>query len=221
MNSLILCLQVATFSGMTLAALRFGKESLTAWLAVLAVGMNLFVLKQITLFGLNVTSSDALAVGYLLGLNLIQEFFGRKVARNMVWISFFASGGFTLLSQMILAYTPNHFDVAHSHFIFVFSPAPRLMIASLASFLLVQFVDLAFFQFLRAKTEGKYLTLRTTTTLIVSQLLDTLVFSFLGLYGLVSSLSDVIIMSLAIKGIVIILTIPFVTLSRRMARVQV
>jgi uncharacterized integral membrane protein (TIGR00697 family) len=221
MNSLLLCLQVATFSGMTLAALRFGKASLTAWLAVLAACMNLFVLKQITLFGLNVTSSDALAVGYLLGLNLIQEFFGRKVARKMVWISFFASGGFILLSQMILAYTPNQFDAGHPHLLFVFSPAPRLMIASLISFLLVQFVDLAFFQFLQTKTQGKYLTLRTTIALILSQLLDTLLFSFLGLYGLVSSLSDVILMSLAIKGIVILLTTPFVAFSRRMARVQV
>lgn len=215
LNPLILCLQVATISSMALIALRLGKESLIAWLSILAVAMNLFVLKQITLFGLNVTASDALAVGYLLGLNLIQEFFGRSLARKTVWVSFFASCGFTILSQMILNYAPNSFDLAHTHFLFIFSPAPRLMLASLASFLIVQLVDLAFFQFLRLKTHGKYLTLRTTAALILSQMLDTLLFSFLGLYGLVASVAHVIIMSLAIKGIIILLSAPFISLSKR------
>lgn len=220
-NPLILCLQVATISGIVLIALRLGKESLTAWLAILVVAMNLFVLKQITLFGLHVTSSDALAVGYLLGLNLIQEFFGRKLARNVIWLSFFASSGFVILSQMMLAYTPNAFDTAQPHFLFIFSPAPRLMVASLASFLLVQLVDLAFFQYLSEKTQGKYLTLRTASALILSQTLDTLIFSFLGLYGLVASLTHVIVMSLAIKGIVILMTAPFIALSKKIAKKHV
>ena len=111
MNSIILVLHVTSVCVLTLFALRFGKELMIAWLSLLAVAMNLFVLKQITLFGLCVTSSDALAVGYLLGLNLIQEFFGGKTARKTVWISLFISASFVLLSQIHLAYTPNHYDL--------------------------------------------------------------------------------------------------------------
>jgi uncharacterized integral membrane protein (TIGR00697 family) len=116
MNSVILALHVAIVCGLSLFALRFGKELLISWLSLLAVAMNLFVLKQITLFGLSVTSSDALGVGYLLGLNLIQEFFGRKTARQTVWISLFIASGFVLLSQIHLAYAPNRYDLAQSHF---------------------------------------------------------------------------------------------------------
>ena len=215
LNLLILTLHVATISALTLFALRFGKELMVAWLCILAVVMNLFVLKQITLFGLSVTSSDALAVGYLLGLNLIQEFFGRAFARKCVWISLFTSCGFVLLSQIHLLYAPNQFDLSQPHFIFLFNPMPRIIFASLFSFLTVQLFDLTFFSFLREKTAGKYLTSRIALALVISQTLDTLLFSYLGLYGIVASLTHIICLSLAVKGVVILLSTPFVSLSKK------
>ena len=216
MNTLILTLHVVTVCGLSLFALRFGKEMMIAWLCMLAVAMNLFVLKQINLFGLSVTASDALAVGYLLGLNLMQEFFGQNIARKTVWISFFVSIGFIVLSQIHLAYAPNLYDCAHPHFSFLFSPMPRIIVASLTSFLVIQFVDLAFFGFLRAKSGGKYLVGRTALALIVSQTLDTLLFTFLGLYGLVANLGHIMLLSMVVKGVVILLATPFVQLSKKM-----
>lgn len=213
MNTVILCLHVATICGITLGALRFGKEVMSAWLSLLCVVMNLFVLKQITLFGLSVTSSDAFGVGYLLGLNLMQEYYGKKEARQCIWISFFISCSFLVLSQFHLLYTPNQFDLAHPHFVFLLSPMPRIVLASLSSFLLIQLVDLTFFGFLRS--EGKHLVVSTLLALILSQTLDTVLFSFLGLYGIVASISHVIYLSLAIKGIVILLSLPFVSWSKK------
>ena len=218
MNSIILCLHITIICGLTLFALRCGREFMIAWLCLLAIAMNLFVLKQINLFGLSVTSSDALAVGYLLGLNLIQEFFGQKSARKCVWISLFTSCGFVLLSQMHLLYLPNSYDLAHGHFVALLNPLPRIIFASLFSFLLVQFFDLTFFAFLRKKTAGRYLPARTAIALIFSQTLDTLLFSYLGLYGLVASLDHIIVLSLAVKGIVIFLSTPFVTLAKKAVR---
>jgi queuosine precursor transporter len=215
MNLIVLCLHITAISGLTLLALRFGIEIMIAWLSLLSVAMNLFVLKQITLFGLCVTSSDSLAVGYLLGLNLIQEFFGQKLARKCVWISLFTSCGFVLLSHIHLLYMPNQFDVAHGHFVALFKPLPRIILASLLSFLVVQIFDLAVFGFLRKKTAGKYLPARIACALVLSQTLDTLLFSFLGLYGLVVSISHIILLSLAVKGIVIVLSTPFVAIAKK------
>lgn len=217
MNSFVLCLHVAIICSLTLCALRLGREAMVGWLCLLAVAMNLFVLKQINLFGLSVTSSDALGVGYLLGLNLIQEYFGREQARKTVWISLFVACAFLVLSQIHLLYLPNRFDQAQPHFVFLLSPMLRILAASLFSFLVVQLVDLRFFAHLRARTGGKYLAARTTATLLLSQTLDTLLFSFLGLYGTVGSVADIILLSLAVKAIVICLSAPFVTLSKRVA----
>ncbi len=218
MNALHLCLHISVISAITLIALRYGIETMIAWLCLLGVVMNIFVLKQITLFGLCVTASDALAVGYLLGLNLIQEFFGRSQARKCVWISFFVGCAFIVLSQIHLRYQPNAFDNTQSAFSALLNPAPRIFLASIFSFLTVQFIDLSFFSFLRKKTSGKFLTARTILALILSQTLDTLLFSFIGLYGLVSSVTDIMILSLAVKGIVILLSAPFVALSKKVVR---
>lgn len=215
MNCVILLFHVATICGLTLATLRFGKEFLIAWLSILSVAMNLFILKQITLFGLSVTSSDALAVGYLLGLNLIQEFFGKKIARKTIWISFFTSSAFVFLSQIALFYLPNEYDLAQSHFLFLFTPMPRIVLASLFSFLAIQLIDISFFGYLAKRTGGKYLTGRISASLLLSQTLDTLLFSFLGLFGVVEKLGHVIVLSLAIKGIVILISTPFVFISKK------
>ena len=216
MNSLILCLHVTLICSLTLGALRLGKEAMLAWLCLLAVAMNLFVLKQINLFGLNVTASDALGVGYLLGLNLTQEYFGRPYARRTIGITLFIACAFLILSQIHLLYVPNHFDMAQSHFVFLFRPMLRILAASLFSFLVVQCVDLSFFAFLRRQTGDQYLTMRTMAALLMAQTLDTLLFSFLGLYGDVASVTDIIFLSLGIKVIVIVLSAPFVTLSKKM-----
>jgi len=219
-NSFLLILHVSLVGGLTLGALRLGKEAMIAWLSLLAVALNFFVLKQTTLFGCQVTCSDALAVGYLLGLNLIQEFFGQKIARKTIWISFYISLSFVILSQIHLTYQPNSFDLTQRHFVALLHPMPRIIAASFTSFLLVQCLDLWFFNFLRSKTRGKYLTLRATIALICSQTLDTLLFSFLGLYGLIANIHDVIFFSLIVKGIVIFASAPFVFLSKKVIRYE-
>lgn len=215
MNHIILFLHVTTICVLTLAALRFGKEMMIAWLSLLVVAMNLFLLKQVTLFGLHVTSSDALGVGYLLGLNLIQEFFGKKEALKSVWISLFIACGFLLLSSIHLAYLPNNYDTTHVHFQSLLQPMPRIICASLFSFLVIQFIDLSFFGFLKVHFQGRFLTMRTTIALLLSQTIDTFLFSYLGLYGLVASVPHIICLSLAIKGIVILFSTPFIIFSKK------
>ncbi|NGX54165.1 MAG: hypothetical protein K1000chlam4_00890 [Chlamydiae bacterium] len=215
LNILTLFLHVLTVSSLTLFALRLGREALVAWLALLIVAVNLFVLKQITLFGLSVTCSDALAVGYLLGLNLIQEFFGQKFARKTVWITFFISLSFLCLSQIHLAYRPNGFDTTHSHFSALLTPMPRIIFASIFTFLLVQFFNIILFSRLSNHTSFAG---RTLITLLTSTVLDTLIFSFLGLYGIVANLPHVILLSIAVKSLVSLLSVPFVMLSKRVMK---
>ncbi|MEZ5314699.1 MAG: queuosine precursor transporter [Chlamydiales bacterium] len=218
LNLLLVPIHIAIVCGLTLFTLRFGKEMIITWLSLLVVIMNLFVLKQITFFNLSITPTDALSVGYLLGLNLIQEFFGKKTAHKTVWISLFISVSFVILAQIHLAYLPNSHDLSQTHFIFLLKPLPRLMTASLISFVIVQFFNLAFFRFLQRKMSNKYLTTRTILTLILSQIADTVLFNLIGLYGIIANTHHVILFSLMIKGMIIIFSTPFVYLSRQVIR---
>lgn len=221
MNELIFFLHIASVILITFGALKLGKEALIALTALLAVVANFFVLKQMELFGWNVTCSDVFAVGSILSLNLLQEHFGKEAARRSVWICFCALIFFGLMSQVHLLYTPSPFDYTHDHYSALLSPAPRLLIASLASFFLVQQIDVSFFGFLKNKFGSVDWRWRNGTSLVVSQLLDTVFFSFLGLYGLVASLPTIIIVSFAVKLIIIGSIALFSSLSKQWGRREI
>jgi uncharacterized integral membrane protein (TIGR00697 family) len=215
MNFLILIVHIIITGSLTLFFLRLGKEAACAFVAMLALVANLFVSKQITLFGLNITCSDALAVGYLLGSNLIQEFFGLECAKKTIWISFSLSVAFVIFSCLHLLYQPNIFDQSHTHFIAILKPLPRLTVASFFAFLVTQSIDLSLFSYLKKKMSGRFITFRVLFCTSIAHLLDTVLFSFAGLYGVVASVTAVILVSFAIKLLVILLTTPFIVFSKK------
>lgn len=204
MNEALFFLQTLLIIIFAFGALKLGKGALTAWVAIQAVIANLFVLKQIKLFGFDVTASDAFAIGSLLGINFLQEFFSREDANLAAKVCFYFMLFFALVSQLHLLYQPAEFDTTQSAFQILLSPSPRLFLASMGTFLLVQQVDIRFFQFLKKKFSSTSFSTRTAITLLLSQLLDTAIFSFAGLYGLVISIADIIVVSLIIKLIVIL-----------------
>jgi queuosine precursor transporter len=203
MNELIFFAQVLLILGFAIGALKLGKEALVAWVAIQALIANLFVLKQIALFGLDVTASDAFAIGSLLGLNLLQEFFNREEANRATRVCFFFMLFFVMISQLHMLYEPSPSDSTQSSFLTILGPSPRLLIASMSVFFIVQQVDIRFFAFLKRNLSQASFALRTAIALILSQSLDTILFSFAGLYGIVASVLDIIAISLMIKLIVI------------------
>ena len=203
MNEILFFTQILLILGFALGALKLGKGALTTWVAIQALIANLFVLKQITLFGFDVTASDAFAIGSLLGLNFLQEFYDREEARKATWICFFFMAFFALVSQIHLLYLPSAFDTTQPAFTAILTATPRLLFASLSVFFLVQQFDIRFFSFLKNKFPNASFALRAGIALVISQLLDTVLFSFAGLYGIVASVFDIIVISYAVKIIVI------------------
>lgn len=203
MNELLFFTQTLLIVGFALGALKLGKEALTAWVAIQALIANLFVLKQITLFGFEVTASDVFAIGSLLGLNFLQEYFSKEDAAKATWICFFFMLFFTLVSQLHLFYAPSPNDTTQPAFSAILSLSPRLLIASMSVFFVVQQIDIRFFAFLKKRMGKTSFAVRAGIALVVSQFLDTFLFSFAGLYGIVASLTDIILLSFLIKLIVI------------------
>ncbi len=199
-----------------LIALRLGKEGGIAYLSLLSVLMDFFVLKQVNCFNFNITAAEPLAVGYLFGISLLQEFFGKVAARKAVAISFFTTLCFVVFSEIHLAYIPNEYDTTHVYFTSLLRPLPRLVFASLLSFFVVQAADLSLFSFLRQKTKGKYLPLRMLATLFLSTLLDTLIFSLVGLWSQMGSLVEIIIFSTFVKLIASCCTLPLSLLAKKL-----
>jgi uncharacterized integral membrane protein (TIGR00697 family) len=213
MNEVLFFFHILVVFGFALAALKLGKEALTAWICLQAVLANLFVIKQISFLGFNITCSDVFAIGSILGLNLLQEYFGRQTAVRALKICLFCMIFFVTMTQFHLRYQPSLYDTAHIAYGTILSESPRLLFASITVFFFVQQVDLRLFNWL--KKRNLKLFFRNGLSLTISQLLDTSLFTFLGLFGIIDSLLDIMIISFFIKLIIIALLSPVTALSKR------
>jgi queuosine precursor transporter len=209
MNHTIFIFYITAVSIASILALRLGGEALVALMCLEWVLANLFVVKQISLFGLDVTASDALAIGSTLSLNLLQEYYGKTLAQKAIFISFFASSFYVIMTLLHLAYVPHSFDTSHIHFAAILSPMPRLIIASLIAYLITQTLECKLYAFFRMKFHNRHFILRNYLSVALTQLLDTILFTFIGLYGIIEHAGHVIIVSYAIKLITLIINIPF------------
>ncbi|MDE3055235.1 MAG: queuosine precursor transporter [Verrucomicrobiota bacterium] len=211
MNEALFFLQIILCPLSLLIVLRWGKAPLVALTAVQALLANLFLMKQIDLFGLTLTSSDPFALGTLLGITLIQEYFGEKSAKETVKAIFGALLFFTLAAKIQLCTLPAAADRAHPAFEILFSSTPRIVLSSLVVFFIAQRVEI----WIYGALSKSWYPLRLFLSLFVAQGLDTLLFSFAALYGLISPLLPIIVTSFGIKCLVLACGASFAALSRR------
>lgn len=212
MNEMIFFAHILLLLGFTYLAGRVGKHALIALITLEVVLANLFVTKEIVLFGLHVTPTDAYAVGSLIGLSLLQEYFGKEEAKKMVAINFLILLFFTAMALIQTFYLPSSFDKQHQAFTAVLSVTPRIFLSSLLCFYLTQKLDIELFQRLRKRLS---LTFTLAISLLITQAFDTVAFSLLALWGLVHSLIHIILVSYLIKLITMAAMVPFTRYLKR------
>lgn len=214
MNESIFIIHILIVVSFLLFALRLGKNYLLILVAIQAILANLFVIKQIDLFSKVVTSTDVFIVGSYLGTNILQEYFGKKEANKAIKISFFSMIFFLIMSKIHLIYVPSKFDITNESFQNILSNSPRIIISSIFVFFLTQRLDVIFFDFLKKIFKDKFFTMRIFISSMAAQLIDTILFTFFALSGLVESIFNVIILSFLIKSLVILFAAPFTKLSK-------
>ncbi|MEX0849011.1 MAG: queuosine precursor transporter [Candidatus Dependentiae bacterium] len=214
MNELIFIAQALLISGTLLIALRMGKQALITFVAMQTIFANLFVLKQICLCSFDATASDAYAIGGLLGLNLLQEYYGKEDTKCAIWISFFIAIVFAIVSQLHLLYIPLASDMTQSAYCAILSATPRIVGASLITYLIVQYFDATLYGYLKKHMHQRFYIMRNYISVSISQLLDTILFSFLGLYGIVENVWHIILVSYVIKLAIVGLATPFLIFAR-------
>jgi len=217
-NELLFLLHSISVVVGALIALRLGKQALIGFLCLQGILANLFVTKQIALFSFHATASDVFAVGCIFSLNLLQEFFGQGAAKKAIGINLFLTLFYLCMTQFHLGYTPSPFDIMQPHYQAILSFMPRIIIASVVTFFTVQLSDTYVYQTLHRLFTGKYLVIRSFASLTFSQFLDTIMFSFLGLYGIVHAVWDLIIVSFAIKMTTILLVALCLSLTKQYLR---
>lgn len=209
-NESIFCLQVVLVFAFTAIISRFGKEAMAGWMGLLAVMANLFISKQINLFGMYVTASDVYAVGLFLTLNMTQEYWGKEAGKQAIKIALWFQVFFLVFSQLHLFLVPSSLDQSQEAFQSILGIYPRILGASLFTLWIVQQSDLLVFSFLKNRFKNVSFSLRNIMSLLISQAMDTVLFTLLALSGEVESLIDIMLLSFVVKA-ALIFTTPLIT----------
>lgn len=219
---LILCL-FFTYS-MVLASYYFlGKAGLYVWTVIATITANIEVLILVNAFGMEQTLGNVLFASTFLVTDILSEMFDKKAANKAVTIGIFTSVVFIILSQSWLLYAPSVNDWAQPHIRQIFTNTPRLMIASLLVYAICQRFDIwAYHKWWNFTTKRfgdstRFLWLRNNGSTLLSQLLNTVLYTFgafMGMYDM-GTLVAICISSYVIFVVTSLLDTPFIYLARK------
>jgi len=115
---------------------------------------------------------------------------------------------YIIASQIHLLYIPSVYDSSAIHYTAILKHMPRITITSMIVTLSMMYLNRVLYGFLQKKFKGKYMLPRFFSTIFFTQALDTTLFAFIALYGIIENLRDIIILSTTIKVATATLAIP-------------
>jgi uncharacterized integral membrane protein (TIGR00697 family) len=115
--------------------------------------------------------------------DIINEYFGRPGVKRLTFLATaIISYAFIALWMTELVPAAAFSPVDDSSFRRVFLQSQWIIVGSITAFLIAQLIDVTVFWIIRRQTGHRFLWLRATGSTLVSQLIDTFVVGFIGLY---------------------------------------
>jgi len=114
--------------------------------------------------------------------DLVNEFYGKRAARRLAIISFSMSlFAFVFINiGLAMPFLDADFNISPAAFNMVFGSAKVMFVASLTAYLIGNFCDIAVFGAFKRLTGDRFIWLRATGSTVISQMLDSLVVTYLA-----------------------------------------
>lgn len=221
---LLLASLIVLFSGLLIFYRCFGATGIYCWTVFATIAANIEVLMVVDAFGMEQTLGNVMFASTFLATDILSEVEGKKQADRAVTLGIVTSVAFILVSQSWLLYTPAESDWAAGNIRAIFSNTPRVMLSSLLVYAVTQRFDVwayhKWWAFTKKKygDERKFLWLRNNGSTLISQLLNTVLFTFAAFYGKYEwkTLLEICSSSYVIYVFTSLTDTPFVYLARRM-----
>ncbi len=189
-NEILLIGSIVFYYGLLIAWFwMFGKQGLLTFTVLATIAANIEVLILVNAFGMEQTLGNVMFASTFLVTDIMSEIYGKKEAQKAVNVGIATSLSFIVVSQYWLLYTPSAGDWAFSSINEIFSSTPRMMIASFVVYLIAQKFDVWAYHKWWAFTEKisgdrhKYLWVRNNGSTLLSQLVNTLLFTLFAFWG--------------------------------------
>jgi len=222
-NELLLILSILIIYGSIIIMFQFfGEDGLYSFTVFATITANIEVLIMVKAFGMEQTLGNVMFASTFLITDILSEIKGKKAANKSVNIGIATSIIFIIVSQTWMLYTPSTQDWAMPAIKDIFSNTPRMMLVGLATYAIVQRFDVWAYHKWWALTEAKtgettrFLWLRNNGSTLLSQLLNTVLFTFGAFYGTydLEVLINLAVASYIIFIITSLLDTPFIYLAR-------
>jgi len=176
---------VAIDLAMTLLLYRmFGKLGLYAAIVLDIMLSNIQGPKLTTVFGMDTSLGMIIYSGIYFATDLLGERYGKREANRAVLIGFSTSLILIVLMSISLMFAPTQQGAkreialaVHEALLQIFGFTPRFVLGSLFAYLISQTHDVWLFHRLKRWTRGRHLWLRNNLSTMVSQLIDTVLYS--------------------------------------------
>ena len=209
---------IVNFSCIIFAYKFFGKIGLYCWIAMATIIANIEVLKCVDIFNMALTLGNVSFGSIFLASDILNEKYGISVARKSIFIGFFALVTFTVISQIDLYFVPNSSDFADGAMKTLFTLTPRVCIGSMFAYFVSNMLDVYLYTFIKNKLPSdKFLWLRNNAATMISQLIDSFLFTCIAFMGIFSAeiLIQLCITTYTLKFVISILDTPFLYLAKR------
>ena len=225
-NEVILIISLIVIYSLVVLAYKFlGKTGLYCWTVIATIAANIEVLIIVDAFGMEMTLGNILFASTFLVTDILSENEGKKESQKAVIIGIAASIVFVLISQSWMLYTPNANDWASTSITNIFKNTPRLMFASLIVYAIVQMFDVFMYHTIwkwtskLCKDSSRFLWLRNNGATLISQLLNTVLYTFAAFYGVydIRTLMNIVLSTFVIYVVTSLLDTPAVYIARKIS----
>ncbi len=222
-NEILLVLNLIVVYGSVILWYYFLKEKgLYCWTVLATIAANIEVMLLVEAFGMQQTLGNILFGSTFLVTDILSELYGKKQADTAVNLGITTSVTIILLSQFWLHYVPAPADTVFPHMAAVFTNTPRIMLVGLLVYGIVQKFDVWLYHWWWSYTSKKcgnskrFLWLRNNGSTMLSQLLNTVLFTLGAFYGVYDNaiLVEIIFFGYMIFFVTSLLDTPFVYLAR-------
>ena len=151
---------------------------------------NIMAVKVIAIFNLFYFDAGTITFpfAYMLG-DVLTEIWGYRTARKVIFMTFVCNVMLVLCTQIgVWLPSPDYLDETAQAYNHIFNYVPRIVIGSLAGFLLGELSNAWLMERIKKWTKGRRLWVRTIGSSVVGYIFDTLPFVLIAFLGVVFSM---------------------------------
>lgn len=217
-NLLLLFIEIiCAFGGLLLLKKYFGKVGVISWVAMATILANIITAKTVNLLGLSTALGTVLFASVFLATDILNECYDKESAKMAIRLGLLSNVVLIVFTQLALRYIPNSYDYANGAMQTLFGLNLRISLASMIMYYISNMLDIALFNKIKEKTNGKMLWLRNNVSTILCNCLENFFFIALAFYGIYDITTVLIIAGSTsiIEILVAICDTPFLYLAKK------